>query len=116
VSGHRQIFIRQTRFEVRKDEPWLSVSDRIADALGIPRWSQIRTYLIDSAITKIGSEERAYKFYWVEGKQYWWENVQDPFFDMRREEGHEIRMIEGLGRVDTLAVPRSGGLEEVLAI
>jgi hypothetical protein len=87
-----------------ENESWLDVSDRMAAALDMPKWSMFRIYPVDNVITRLSREDGAYSVDWVEGKQYWWENVHDPLCDNLRSRGKEIGMLDGFGRVDTLAV------------
>lgn len=47
------------------------------------------------------------------GKQYWWDNVYDPAFDMSGAQGAEIRMIDGHDRVERLVIRREMSVDEI---
>jgi hypothetical protein len=91
---------------VEDNESWYTVSERIAAAFGMLRSSVFRLYPVDGEIQKIGRGDFACSFDWIAGNQYWWENICDLGLDLRTGKGREIKIIDGLGRLDTLVVRR----------
>jgi hypothetical protein len=108
-----QVYIKQTKITVEETESWYTVSERIARALGMPRWALFWLYPTDNSIQRLGNDDHAYTFNWEEGKQYWWDIIYDPALDRRAGQGREIRVIDGFGRVDTLAVRMGMTVNEI---
>jgi hypothetical protein len=74
--------------------------------VGLPRGEMFRIYPVDMDIQRLGDDDHAYSFDWVEGKQYWFDTVHDH--DHARDKHdlcRQIRMVDYGGRVDTLVVP-----------
>jgi hypothetical protein len=117
VQGHQArqlgVILKQTEMAVEENERWYTVSERIAAAFGMPRWSVFRMYAVDGAIRKIGRGDLVYSFDWIGGKEYWLDNVDDLGLDLRTGQGREIKIIDGLGRVDTLALRRGTTVEVI---
>jgi hypothetical protein len=70
---------------------------------------------MDNVITRLGSDDNAYGFEWVQGMQYWWENVHDSMYD-RPTRGREIKMVDPFGRVDTLVVSEFAETDDIIAL
>jgi hypothetical protein len=51
----------------------MEVAADVGQTLGLPRWCQLWIYPTDNQITKLGAEDHAYSFDWVEDMQYWWD-------------------------------------------
>jgi hypothetical protein len=112
---HFEVFIKQQRFLVEEDETWLHVSERIADECGMTRWSVFKLEPVDGEVTSLGrssSDDDAFTFDWLPGRQCWCYDEHDPSVDQRLAQGMQIKLIGSLGE-EPMAIYRGWNMIEI---
>lgn len=106
------IYLKQARMRIRINERWTALSDRLVQQLGLPRGSLLRIYPVDMNVQRLGNDDHAYFFDWIDEGQYWFDIVHDHDKDPH-DFCREIRMVDSSGRVETLDIPGLAQIEEV---
>jgi hypothetical protein len=86
------IYLKQSCMNIRINEPWTALSDRIVQQFGFTRGSMLRICPVDGDIQRLGDDDHAYSFEWKDGAQYWFEIVHDLSRD-RHNLTREIALI-----------------------
>jgi hypothetical protein len=94
----------------------MNASDRLCVSLGMPRRILFRIFPADMNVKRLSDEDQVYSFDWEEGKQYWFDVVNDDSRDKNGIFSREIRMIDGFDRVDSLAVQLEADLRTIMMI
>jgi hypothetical protein len=79
----------------------------------MPRGTSFRIFPVDMEIDRLGDDDHAFSFDWVEGKQYWFEIVHDLSKDQRGMFSHEIRMIDAMDRADRMVIPLNAEIRDI---
>lgn len=106
------IFLKQTKIKVKQNEDWMNLSDRLVQQFGLPRGTLFRMFPVDGNTQRLGDDDHAYSFDWVEGQQYWFELVHDQEKD-RQDRCREIRMVDGFGKDDSMVIPGAATICDV---
>jgi hypothetical protein len=80
---------------------------------GLQRSTFMRIFPVDRNIFRLDGEDSSYSFDWEEGKQYWFDIVQDPGRDRQHMFCREIRMVDPFGRVDRMLFPLDADVSEI---
>jgi hypothetical protein len=87
------IFLKQRKMQVKGSESWMNLSDKLVQQFLSSRGATFRIFPVDMDIQKLGDDDHAYSFDWVEGKQYWFDIVHDHARD-KHDLCREIRMVD----------------------
>jgi hypothetical protein len=98
-----KIYLKQREIGVKSSESWINLSDELVKWYHLPLGTLFRIFPVIGAVGNQDAEDHSYDITWEEGKQYWFDIVNDDARD-RTGNAKQIRMIDGHGRVDSFVV------------